>query len=710
LQTVSLELNPEQKQAALHVEGPMLVIAGAGSGKTRIVIARILHLLQIGVPASEILAVTFTNKAAGEMKQRVLTKAEVHVLTSTFHSLSARILRESISNLGYGKDFLIADEDDSEKILKQAFASLGIKEDKDLLKNTKKQISTGKSELLSPENLPDELKHLAEIYGRYQALLKQYNTLDFDDLLFLTVKLFQDFPDVLRIYQDRWRFILIDEYQDTNRAQYLLIKLLSSSHGNVFAVGDPDQSIYSWRGANIGNILHFERDYPGAKIVRLEQNYRSSDTILQAANALIKNNENRYEKNLRSEQGPGEKIQLFIAENEKLEADFVVRRLSNFHKKNGTPYKECCIFYRTNFQSRTFEDALLREDIPYIILGGLSFYQRKEIKDVLAILRMVLSSCDFLAFTRTINLPKRGFGAAAIEKIQTLMHETGTDVFTLCEKLYERKVDGKLSQKQIQGLQEYVSTISALRVMVEQKTPLSRIVSSAVERFKYKEYLKEDAETYEEKKDNIEELLAKTIEWEEEAENPTLSFFLEELSLKSSTENPTHMADAVKLMTLHNGKGLEFPVVFLVGMEEDLFPHINAKDTQPGLEEERRLCYVGITRAEKHLFLTAAKYRFLWGTPRNMRPSRFLREIPPKYLEVLSGETSSRSPLTVEEPPYEADDTVFESGDAVFHKDFGSGVVHKAYQTSLGTTYDVFFTSSKTTRSLAARYAKLERE
>ncbi|MBS0627960.1 MAG: UvrD-helicase domain-containing protein, partial [Verrucomicrobia bacterium] len=594
-------------------------------------------------------------------------------------------------------------------ILKQAFASLGIKDDKDLLKNTKKQISQAKSSLFFPEALPDEFNTLSDIYARYQSLLKQYNTLDFDDLLLLTVKLFQDFPDVLQMYQNRWRFILIDEYQDTNHAQYLLIKLLSSTHHNVFAVGDPDQSIYSWRGANIQNILRFEQDYKGAKIVRLEQNYRSSHTILETANALIKHNENRYEKNLWSKKGTGEKIGLFIAENERQEADFVIRQLHYFHHKKGLPYKECSIFYRTNFQSRTFEDALLKEKIPYTIVGGLSFYHRKEIKDILALLRMVLSNCDFLAFTRTINLPKRGIGLVALEKLQGLMQEHQIDILTLCQKICERQIEAKFSQKQLQGIEEYLRNILALRAMQKAEKPLSELISAAIERFRYKEYLKEDTETYEEKKENIEELIAKAIEWQEEAPSPTLPAFLEDLSLKSSSDNTETTTDTVKLMTLHNGKGLEFPVVFLVGMEEDLFPHINVKDSQAGLEEERRLCYVGITRAQDHLFLTAARYRFLWGYPRNMRPSRFLKELPSQYLHIPS---LQKERIKQEEPSFEesALDLSFQVGDPVFHKDFGSGIVHKAYQTSLGTTYDVFFIKTKTTRSLAAKYAKLQKD
>jgi DNA helicase-2/ATP-dependent DNA helicase PcrA len=699
MQTVSVDLNEKQKQAAEHVEGPMLVLAGAGSGKTRIVVARILHLLSLGIPSSEIIALTFTNKAAGEMQKRILHLAKALILTCTFHSLCAKILRESISALGYKNDFLIADEEDSEKTLKQAFASLGIKEDKDLLKNTKRQISQAKSQLLFPHNLTEDLLSVKEVYTKYASLLKQYNTLDFDDLLLLTVDLLQKFPDILSSYQARWRFILVDEYQDTNHAQYLLLKLLAGSQQNVFAVGDPDQSIYSWRGANIDNILHFEEDYEGAKVVRLEQNYRSPSNILEAANALIAHNERRYKKELWSTLSSQEKISIFIASNERKEADFIIEKIHYLREKENIPYEQMCIFYRTNFQSRSFEDALLREKVPYIIIGGLSFYQRREIKDILSLLRMILSDHDFIAFARTLNIPKKGLGSAALDKIKALLEQEPIGIFCLCQKIAEGRTTEKFTPKQMQGIGEYVKHILALRNMNVAQRPLHEIVSSALERFRYLEYLQEDLETYAEKKANVEELISKAMEWEAEAAYPTLSAFLEELSLKSSSEHSQKDERSVRLMTLHNGKGLEFPVVFLVGMEEDLFPHVNAKDSSSALEEERRLCYVGITRSQGKLFLSAAKERFLWGYSRPMRPSRFLKEIPSIYLNNLSFKTVEKESTGS-----------FTEGDAVFHKDFGSGIVQKAYQTSLGLTYDVFFQKTKTMRSLVDKYAKLQKD
>ncbi|MBS0620552.1 MAG: UvrD-helicase domain-containing protein [Verrucomicrobia bacterium] len=686
-------LNPQQQLAADHVEGPLLVLAGAGSGKTRIVTFRVAHLLSLGVPAAEILAVTFTNKAAEEMRHRILQLTQKAVLTCTFHSLCSRILRESISALGYTRDFVIYDEEDSEKVLKECV------QDKTLLKTYRSQISQAKNALLDPEQIADD-RDFQQAYAQYQRKLKEYNALDFDDLLFCTVKLFQTHPDILAIYQNRWNFILIDEYQDTNAAQYTLTQLLAARHRNVFAVGDPDQSIYSWRGANIQNILNFERDFPGAKVISLEQNYRSRSNILEAANKLIQNNHSRYEKNLWSDRGEGEKIGLYIAENDHAEADFVVKQLYNLHRKQNVPLRECVIFYRTNFQSRIFEDHLLRERVPYVIVGGISFYQRREIKDLLALMRVVLAGTDFLAFTRTINLPKRGLGEAALLKLREIGEQTHRSVFDVCADLAEGRLSEKFSARQMQGIKEYVDMILSLRILLKQSTPLHELLSEALRRSRYLEYLREDPETMEERWGNIEELISKAAEWEDEVEHPSLAAFLEELTLKSSTEDKEGFEDQVRLMTIHNGKGLEFEAVFLVGMEEELFPHANARESDEALEEERRLCYVGMTRAKERLFLSASRYRYLWGMGRIMRPSRFLQEIPSEFFHAYHREAVEPESSTYTEEG-------FEMGSAVFHKDFGTGIVQKSYNTSLGLTYDVFFPKANTTRSLVAKFAKL---
>lgn len=675
-------LNPQQLKAAEHVEGPMLVIAGAGSGKTRIVTYRIAHLIDLGVPSSEILAVTFTNKAAAEMRQRIDKLSQTSILASTFHSLGARILRESIAPLGYKNHFAIFDEDDSEKVLKECLEEKHIKDEKGLMKSFRVGISHAKNNMEIPE---DPL--MEEIYTLYQEKLKTYNALDFDDLLFLTVKLFQQEPEILRRYQDQWNFILVDEYQDTNQAQYNLLKLLSARHHNVFAVGDPDQSIYSWRGANVNNILNFEKDYPGAQIVNLEQNYRSTGHILKAANTLIENNENRYEKKLWSDRGPGEKIGFCLCESDRDEVTFVLDRLYYHHFKQNTTLSNCVIFYRTHFQSRVFEDALLKEKLPYIIVGGISFYMRREIKDILALLRVAYEGSDFLSFSRTINIPKRGIGPAALAKIRAAGHG---DLIQSCKET-------TLSARQNEGLKNYVELIEAVRHLIHTGAPIHEIIDEAIDRMNYYDYLKEDPETAEERQENVEELISKAVEWEEENVGAGLSAFLEELFLKGNPDQ-THEVDPLRLMTIHNGKGLEFDVTFLVGMEEEIFPHANALGNFEALEEERRLCYVGMTRAKNYLYLTAARSRYLWGSLRMMQPSRFLSEIPEEDLKKYHKETFAAYDL--EEAP-----TSHEIGDQVFHKDFGKGIIQKVYNTSLGLTYDVEFTEE--TRSLVAKYAKL---
>lgn len=618
------ELNGQQVEAVHHIEGPLLVLAGAGSGKTRVVTHRIAHLIEKGISPSDILAVTFTNRAAAEMRARIAALKNAQVLACTFHSLGARILRESIGALGYGRDFTIYDEEDSEKLLKECLDSLGIGKEKGVLRQIRLGISSAKNDLIAPEEVKED-RVLAEAYALYQKKLKECNAVDFDDLLYLTVKMLQEFPHVRAEYQNRWLFVLIDEYQDTNFSQYTLVKMLVEKHTNLFAVGDPDQSIYSWRGARYQNILNFESDFPGAKVVTLDQNYRSTNTILQGANALIQQNVKRLYKELWSELGEGEKIGLYVGHNEKMEAEFVAKRIYDALDR-GVSLNEMAIFYRTNAQSRTFEDILLARRIPYTIIGGVSFYDRREVKDLLGYLRMILSNSDLISFLRTVQIPRRGLGQAAVDKIVLAAAERGMPIFTFAEE-----ADGcKLSSRQREGLREYVRTIRSLR---EKATHLSihELIASVIAEVRYVQYLQEDPETAQDRKENIDELLSKAAEWEEEQEEPTLAKFLEELSLRVPVPEEAQTS-AIKMMTLHHSKGLEFHTVFLVGLEEDLFPHINSKDDPEKLEEERRLCYVGMTRAMRNLYLSAATYRYMWGTSRLMRPSRFLKEVPQKYI------------------------------------------------------------------------------
>ncbi|MCH9614485.1 MAG: ATP-dependent DNA helicase PcrA [Chlamydiia bacterium] len=609
------KLNDVQKEARDHLKGPCLVLAGAGSGKTRIITHRMQHLLEQGVHPSKIIAVTFTNKAAGEMQRRVESMCNEKVLTCTFHSLAARILRESIHFLGFRRDYTIYDESDSEKVLKGVLNTLGYHEKKDV-KKMRSAISTCKNDCVEPDD-----SSVLTVYRLYNERLKSYNALDFDDLLFLTVKLFDEHKDVLAVYQNRWEYVLIDEYQDTNTAQYSMAKHLVSSHNNIFVVGDPDQSIYSWRGANIQNILHFEQDYPGARVITLDQNYRSTNNILKAANSLIANNHSRYQKDLWSGLGDGEKVGLYFGSNDREEAEFVADKIEEHGRDDGYRYDEMVVFYRTNAQSRVFEDTLLRWDIPYVIIGGLSFYQRREIKDILAYLRLIVAPMDYVSFVRAINTPKRGIGNATLERMHDALN--GRSVLDVC-----RNPDGiKLSAKQKKALAEFARLIEELRDLMDKGETVAIIIREAIERSGYLNVLKTDLETYDDRVANLDELIAKG------AESENLIEFLEELSLRSSVDEMSESDDAVRLMTLHNGKGLEFNVSFVVGLEEELFPHINSLED---VEEERRLCYVGMTRAKQRLYMTGSYYRVMWGSPRVMRPSRFLHEIPAEYLKSYS--------------------------------------------------------------------------
>lgn len=688
-------LNPNQQMAVVHGEGPLLVLAGAGSGKTRVVTHRIAHLIDMGISPNEILAVTFTNKAADEMRTRIRTLKNAQVLACTFHSLGARILRESIFLLGYRPDFTIYDEEDSEKLLKNCLAELQIADEKGSLREIRHQISSSKNDLIDPDEIKDDF---GPAYVLYQQRLKECNALDFDDLLYMTVKLLKENEQARHLYQNRWKFILIDEYQDTNIAQYTLARILVEKHKNIFAVGDPDQSIYSWRGAKYQNILNFENDFPGAKVITLDQNYRSTNIILQGSNALIEHNSDRYEKKLWSGLGEGAKIGVYVAQNEKLEAEFVAQKILHFSLDRHVPLNEIAVFYRTNAQSRNFEDALLMRRIAYQIIGGLSFYQRREIKDILAYLKMVVSNTDLISFLRTINLPKRGLGPGTIEKIVELANRKAIPIFTLCEEILSTG-EIKLSAKQREGLRDYISAIHSLRAK-RADLALHELISETILSTRYLSYLQEDPETFQDRKENVDELIGKAAEWQDEQTEPGLTKFLEELSLRTNAEEQPHLP-SVKLMTIHNSKGLEFDLVFLVGLEEDLFPHINSKDKPQALEEERRLCYVGMTRAKRQLYLCSTLYRFMWGTARFMRPSRFLKEIPAKYLENLSPTSLHREEETEERAEG------FALDDQIYHQEFGVGTVKKAYQGSFGLTYEVYFSDSGTSRTLVAKYAKL---
>lgn len=704
------ELNPEQERAVRHRTGPMLVVACAGTGKTRVATLRIAELIRSGVHPAAILGVTFTNKAAQEMKERVEHLVGKSVLISTFHSLGARILRESIHHLGYTKDFVIYDEDDSEKLIKECARELGLPT-KIELKGIRSEISRHKNNLTDPPK-GDEL--LSSMFERYHEKLKSCNALDFDDLLFRTVMLLRQVPECLEQYRARWQYISVDEYQDTNSAQYVFVQLLAGRACNLFVVGDPDQSIYSWRGANIRNILDFERDFPGAQVVRLEQNYRSTNTILQAANHVIQYNGQRLEKKLWSALGEGDKISLFAASSERDEAAFIAKEIQGLVQSNVASYQEIAIFYRTNFQSRVFEDEFLSRRIPYTIIGGISFYQRKEIRDVLSFLRLLDNPRDLMAFSRVINLPKRGIGDTTLEKIIEAHAATGMAILDYLVEMYTNNayanVPFTLTSRQKEGLADFAKTMLLLKETRNNGT-LEELVHAAIHRTRYLEVLDQDTPTKQERLENLEELIVKAGEWdrergEQDEKETRLSHFLEELSLAGSADRQTGVTASVSLMTMHNGKGLEYRVAFLPGLEEDLFPHINCKKNPEQIEEERRLFYVGITRAKERLYLSFAQKRSLWGQTRFMRKSRFLQEIPDKLVKKATYCRMQQAPSnpTACEP---ATKEPFKTDDVVFHAQFGIGKITGVQSGSMGLMYDVYFTKDCTTKRLVAAYAPL---
>jgi len=642
-------LNPQQQEAVEHLSGPLLVLAGAGSGKTRVVTCRIVKLLEREIPHWKILGLTFTNKAAQEMQERVKMLTSNKVTLCTFHSLGMRILREAVDVLGYERDFVVYDEEDAAQLLKGCMRDLHIdtKDTRKAAKTLKNLISRAKNNMIMPDDVDvseftTSVEHqFPTVYKHYQQRLRQSNALDFDDLLFLTVRLFRENPDVLKHFQKRWEYLLVDEYQDTNAAQYTIVSLLTANSQNLFVVGDPDQSIYSWRGADIHNILNFEKDFPNAKVIRLEQNYRSRCNILNGANALISHNASRYDKNLWSDRGEGEKITIITCSDERQEARTVIDYVCQYQRDKIFSLGDMVIFYRTNFQSRIFEDELLRRQVPYVIVGGISFYQRREVKDILAFLRMVYFSSDYVAFARTINIPKRGIGEKTVEKLQNGAIQANLSILDYISALVKGNAHPtvKISKLQQEGLQQYVAIIRELQACYQQGS-LEDLVMAALRHTGYLKYLALDKETEQDRKENVFELAAKAAEWEESVEEPSLQAFLEELTLKSNIDDVDVSRERMNLMTAHNGKGLEFPGVFVVGLEEDLFPHINSRGNMEAIEEERRLCYVGMTRAKERLFLTWCRHRHLWGGSRYMRPSRFIREVPSKYVEVLESEPS----------------------------------------------------------------------
>ena len=736
-------LNPPQQEAVFHTEGPLLILAGAGSGKTRVLTHRIAHLIaDKGVNPFNILAITFTNKAAQEMRERVdkLTGADgMSVWVATFHSTCVRILRRYIDRLGYDNRFTIYDSDDQKTLMKEICRKLNIDTKKYKERSLLAQISHAKDEMITPDEMEMNAggdfnqKKVAQVYREYQAALKSNNALDFDDLLVKTVELFQNCGDVLESYQEKFRYIMVDEYQDTNTVQFKFVSLLAARYGNLCVVGDDDQSIYKFRGANIGNILGFERVFPDAKVIRLEQNYRSTKNILNAANEVIANNAARKEKRLWTENLEGEKLHFRQFMNGFEEAEYVIGDIAKKKREHLADYRECAILYRTNAQSRLFEEKCLKANIPYKIVGGINFYARKEIKDLLCYLKTIDNSADDLAVRRILNVPKRGIGATTVGRVQDYADYMNVSFYDALRVAEEVPSIGR-SLNKIEG---FVTFIQSLKSKA-QAYSVTEILEEVIDLTGYVDELKaEDTEESRARIENIDELISKTVSYEEamkaEGREATLSGFLEEIALIADIDTVDPDQDYVLLMTLHSAKGLEFPYVYLAGMEDGMFPSSMCifSDDPTDMEEERRLCYVGITRAMKELTLTSARQRLVRGETQYNKVSRFVREIPRELVE-LGTTIQEHKPSMQETPspknsymqmrqtfrakPFEAQNFKvtkaasldYGVGDTVRHIKFGVGIVRDIVEG--GRDYEVTVDFDKVgVKKMFAGFAKLKK-
>ena len=766
-------LNDMQKKAALKVTGPLLIMAGAGSGKTTVLINRIANLLVFGrayevddfygngdsmreamaeflegdgegYPKEffdrlsyerpwpwQVLAITFTNKASGELKDRLsrmLGEEGTQVAASTFHSCCVRILRSEIGALGYKSSFTIYDTDDSQKVVKECLKELNLDEKAFPPKSIISMMGAFKDSFRSPEDVLDEankkddyrLKRIGAVYDLYQKKLFSAGALDFDDIIVLTVKLFEKCPDVLNKYQSRWKYIMVDEYQDTNHAQYRLISLLAEGSGNLCVVGDDDQSIYKFRGADIENILSFEKEFKGAAVIKLEQNYRSTQNILDAANKVISHNLGRKGKTLWTKCGEGEKVKLIRGQDERDEANFIAREIMQM-AEDGRSFNDFAVLYRLNAQSAVIESALLASAIPYKIVGGTRFTDRKEIKDMMAYLSVLDNPSDALRIKRIINEPKRGIGAGTMATVEEISGVLETEIFDV---IREADKYAPLS-KRAGALLKFAGIMDDLKNDLE-NVPLDEMIDKILEKTGYEDMLKTEGVPGETRLENIKELKSQIKRYQEETEDSTLGGFLENMALYTELDNYDEESDKVTLMTLHSAKGLEFPIVFMPGMEEGLFPSARAFGNTGELEEERRLCYVGITRAKKDLFLLYAGRRMLFGQTHFTRPSRFLGEVPPELLEECGRRKPMNQPgLVYEEPAINtANNNVgigavqkkassnttfdFEVGDRVLHQKFGSGEIVKITPMAKDHLVEIKFDTCGTKKIMAA-YVKLQK-
>ncbi|WP_035045416.1 DNA helicase PcrA [Anoxybacillus flavithermus] len=707
-------LNEKQKEAVKTTEGPLLIMAGAGSGKTRVLTHRIAYLMaEKDVAPWNILAITFTNKAAREMKERVeriVGKQAEDIWISTFHSMCVRILRRDIDRIGIHANFSILDTTDQLSVLKHILKDRNIdpkKYDPRALLGT---ISSAKNELVTPETYADQAatpyeKLVADVYKEYQKRLLRNHALDFDDLIMTTIQLFQRVPEVLEYYQRKFQYIHVDEYQDTNRSQYLLVKMLAKRFQNLCVVGDSDQSIYRWRGADISNILSFEKDYPNAKVILLEQNYRSTKRILQAANAVIEHNTQRKPKKLWTENSEGHALVYYEAMTEVDEAQFVVGKIKEYVDTGKRTYKDFAVLYRTNAQSRVLEEMLLKANIPYKIVGGLKFYDRKEIKDILAYLRLIANPNDDISLTRIINVPKRGIGASTIDKIASYASTHSISMFDALKHIEEIGISARIAAPLVQ-FREQIDHWSQMQHYLS----VTELVEDVLDRSGYRDMLREE-KTLEahSRLENIDEFLSVTKHFEQVNEDKSLVAFLTDLALVADIDqldnnSEGQTSDAVVLMTLHSAKGLEFPVVFLVGLEEGIFPHNRSLNDEDEMEEERRLAYVGITRAEEQLFLTRAHMRTLFGQTHVNTPSRFIDEIPEELIEYAH----KRAKKQLASPRSSvASQGGWRVGEKVSHKVWGIGTIVRVKENDGDQELDVAFSSPIGIKRLLAKFAPI---
>ena len=669
------ELNDKQKEAVLYNDGPLLIIAGAGAGKTKTLTTKIAYLIEEkNVSHSNILAITFTNKAAKEMKDRIyriIGSTAKDIQISTFHSFGLKLIRDNYNYLGYDKNFVIMDSDDSLTVVKKIIKDLNYDPKVFNPRAVRNIISSCKNKMTSPDDyehyaISDYEKGVYEIYSKYEKKLKKNNSVDFDDLLLLPIKLFKKYPELLKKYQDLYKYILIDEYQDTNEAQYILTKMLSKKGRHITCVGDDSQSIYSFRGANYKNILNFEKDYPDAKTILLEQNYRSTSTILDAANQVIRNNKMRKEKNLWTARGQGEKIKYYRAFNERDEAAYVIRKIKELINKN-VDYKDIAVLYRTNAQSRVIEEEMLKENLPYRVIGSFYFYSRKEIKDLIAYLRLIHNSKDNVSLLRVINTPKRGIGLKTIENLTKKADENGTSI-------YEAISSGK--ELEFKKLIEKLKDIS-------QEITLTELIDKVLDASGMKKELEsENTLEAEIRLENLEEFKSITKSFEEKEGLVSLEDFLLEISLISDVEDYKDDPNRISLMTVHSVKGLEFSHVFVVGMEEGIFPHMNSLMENSEIEEERRLCYVAITRAKDDLHLVNARHRTLFGKEQINPESRFINEIDKNLLETNNKEKEQPRQEKIDTTEmFREEDVDYHVGDYVYHETFGTGKVTEVTNT-----------------------------